>query len=184
MFSVRLDARACTDQSRIDHFLNQAQTGFLGLSDGKLPYVVPLNFVWYNGAIYFHGAEEGRKVSIISSNNAACFTVSENDGTITNPVPAHTDTAYMSVMIFGKAEHVPDRDEAYAAMQALLDKYVAGYYKDPLARAHLERYRSSKGSATHVYKVSCESLTAKENAAVEGSMYKPGKTVDQARAQS
>ncbi|WP_307469397.1 pyridoxamine 5'-phosphate oxidase family protein [Paenibacillus harenae] len=177
MFTVRLDARECSDQSKIDDFLNQAQTGFLGLSDGKLPYVVPLNFVWRNGAIYFHGAEEGRKASVIESNNEACFTVSENYGTITHSVPAHTDTAYMSVMIFGKAEYVTDREEAHAAMQALLDKYVAGYYKDPLARAHLERYRSSKGSATHVCKVTCESLTAKENAAVEGKMYKQSQTV-------
>ncbi|MGO4542810.1 pyridoxamine 5'-phosphate oxidase family protein [Paenibacillus sp. 2TAB19] len=180
MFTVRLDVRACSDQTKIDFFLNQAQTGFLGLSDGKLPYVVPLNFVWWNGAIYFHGAEEGRKVRIIADNNEACFTVSENYGTITHPVPAHTDTAYMSVMIFGKAEQVTEREEAHAAMRALLDKYVPGFYKDPLARTHLERYRSSKGSATHVYKVSCETLTAKENATAESRTYKPGLTVDQA----
>lgn len=149
------------------------------MSDGKLPYVVPLNFVWHNGAVYFHGAEQGRKADILERNNEACFTVSEEYGTITSPVPAHTDTAYMSVMIFGKAEHVSEREEAYEAMQAMLDKYVEGYYKEPLAKKHLELYRSSKGSATRVFKISAETVTAKENAPVEGNMYEHGKTTGQ-----
>src|SRR5690606_32390160 len=97
MFSIRLQKRECTDQEKIHSFLSQAKTGFLGLSANDTPYVVPLNFTWFNGSVYFHGAAEGRKVDMMEQNPQVCFTVSEEFGTLTSPVPAHTDTSYMSV---------------------------------------------------------------------------------------
>jgi len=177
MFPVRLSKRECTDAAKIGFFLNEAQIGYLGLSDGELPYVIPLNFEYADGAFYFHGADAGRKMDIIRKNNAACFTVSEHYGTITSPVPAHTDSAYMSVIAFGKLQIVDALDEATAAMQRLLDKYVPGYYDKPLSRAHVEKHRSSIGGKTTVLKLVCSSMTAKENEPSEGHMFRPGMTI-------
>lgn len=171
MFNVRLQKRECTDKEKIESFLDQAQTGFLGLADGDYPYVVPLNFVRVGESYYFHGASEGRKLAIMYANPEACLTVSEHYGTMTHPVPAKTDTAYMSVMAFGHMESVVCGDEALMAMQQLLDKYVPGYYSGPLAAAHLTKYRSSMGSATSVFKLVARQITAKESEAVEERMF-------------
>jgi len=148
MFPIRNEKRTCTDTGKIQHFLEHAQTGFLGLSSEDVPYVIPLNFVWLNDAIYFHGAEEGRKVTYIENNPLACFTVSENYGTITSPIPAKTDTAYMSVVIEGSLVRLTEINEATQAMQVMLDKYVPGYYDRPLGQPHLEGYVSLLGSKT------------------------------------
>ncbi|MEK3882545.1 pyridoxamine 5'-phosphate oxidase family protein [Paenibacillus sp. PL2-23] len=165
MFTVRLQKRECTDERRIEDFLARAETGFLGLTDDGLPYVVPLNFVWMKkrNAFYFHGAQEGRKMRAMEGGSSGCLTVSESYGTIPDPIPAKTDTAYMSVMSFGQMELVRDLDEATEAMQAMLDKYAPGYYDTPLAKAHIERYRSSMGSATAVFKLVQQFRSAKEN---------------------
>lgn len=177
MIPMRMFKLACTDADAIDRFLSGARTGFLGLSADASPYVVPLNYVWTNGSVYFHGAAEGRKVDMLRRNAQACFTVCEDLGTITAPVPAHTDTAYMSVMLFGTAAPVADLEEATDAMQAMLDKYVPGYYDQPLARAHVEKYISSLGSRTAVFKLTPAEITAKRNETPEESrMYYPGKT--------
>lgn len=166
MFTVRLEKRECTDSEKIEQFLKEAQTGFLGLTDGLAPYVVPLNFVWLQerGAFYFHGAETGRKMELMTRNKEACLTVSESYGTIPNPIPAKTDTAYMSVMAFGEMVPVPDLAEATEAMQAMLDKYAPGYYSAPLSASHVERYRSSMGSRTFIFKLVVRERTAKESA--------------------
>lgn len=177
MFPVRLQKRECTDQEKIQSFLLNAKTGFLGLSADGLPYVVPLNFTWSNGSVYFHGAAEGRKVTMMQQNPEACFTVSEEFGTQTSPIPAHTDTAYMSVMVFGQIQFVNDLDEAAEAMQQMLDKYVPGYYNQPLSKAHLEKYKSSMGSTTQVFKLISTSISAKENEKNENTKFYPGKTV-------
>lgn len=178
MIPMRMFKLECTDTDRIDRFLSLARTGFLGLSADNEPYVVPLNYVWTNGSVYFHGAAEGRKIDMLRCNAQACFTVCEDLGTITAPVPAHTDTAYMSVMLFGLVSPIPDLEEATTAMQALLDKYVPGYYDQPLSRAHVEKYVSSLGSRTAVFKLTPDRITAKRNDSPEESrMFYPGKTL-------
>lgn len=67
--------------------------------------------------------------------------------------PIQTDTAYMSVMLFGKAGIMSDLEEATSAMQALLTKYVPGYYSSPLSKAHVEKYRLSLSSKTAIIKI-------------------------------
>lgn len=177
IFPLRNVKRSSTDDDKIQDFLQRAKIGFLGLSSDDVPYVIPLNFSFLNNAIYFHGAEEGRKITYIEQNSRACFTISENYGTITSPVPAKTDTAFMSIIIEGNLERVTDLDEATAAMQVMLDKYVPGYYDKPLGRTHLDRYVSPLGSKTAIFKLSAASLTAKEKAEIPDRMFYEGRTV-------
>lgn len=177
METMRYYKRECTEQGKINHFLNSAKIGFLGLTDGTIPYVIPLNFVWYKEHIYFHGASEGKKIEIMKVNQNVCFTVSEEYGTISNPVPAHIDTAYMSVILTGKAEKLDDWDEATQAMQEMLNKYVPAYFDNPLAKSHVEKYRSSLGSQTGIFKIVPASLSAKENPWQIDKMFHAGKKV-------
>lgn len=174
---MRMFERICQDQKKINSLLLEMQTGYLGLSSGDMPYIVPLNYVWYHGNIYFHGANEGRKVDIMQENANATFVVCESLGTLVNPIPANTDTAYLSVMVFGKMEIVTDLDEATSIMQQLLDKYVPGYYDTPLSENHVEKYQSSLGSKTGIYKLVTSEMTAKENVLIESMAYYSGRVV-------
>lgn len=175
MNKIRQEKLVCTDDKRIDEFLSDARTGYLGLTDGEVPYVVPLNFVMVNETLYFHGAAQGRKIDLFHANPNCCFTVSEDFGTMVSPIPAKTDTAYMSVMLFGVLEMVSDLKEATAAMQAMLDKYVPGYYEKNLSQSHVEKYRSSLGSHTVVFKFTPSVRTAKENKLNPQMSFYPGR---------
>ncbi|GAC92146.1 pyridoxamine 5'-phosphate oxidase-like FMN-binding protein [Anoxybacillus flavithermus NBRC 109594] len=177
MYEMRRPMLACTDETKISAFLSAAMTGYLGLADRLEPYVVPLNFVWWNGAVYVHGAEAGRKMEVLKRNARVCFTVSEHFGTMVHPVPAKTDTGYMSVMLFGTAEIVTDLDEATEAMQQLLHKYVPGYFSTPLSKHHVETYRSSMGSRTVVLKIIPHTITAKEKPLDEERVFYDGRKV-------
>ncbi|MET3290264.1 UNVERIFIED_CONTAM: nitroimidazol reductase NimA-like FMN-containing flavoprotein (pyridoxamine 5'-phosphate oxidase superfamily) [Brevibacillus sp. OAP136] len=179
MEAMRYAKRTCTDQTKIDEFLNLAKTGALSMVDGEFPYVIPLNFVWHDGAIYFHGADAGRKERVLQANKNVCFLVSEEYGTITDPVPAETDTAYMSVMLFGKAERITELSQATGALQAMLDKYVPGYYEQQLSRQHVEKYRSSHGAQVAVYKITPTEVSAKVNPVNEQKMFMPGRRMQQ-----
>lgn len=172
--SMRLKLRECNDEAAIQQFLESAETGFLGLSADDIPYVVPLNYIWREKAIYFHGASEGRKADYMRLNAQGCFTVSQSYGTLTSPVPAHIDTAYMSVMLFGRLSTVESLEESTAVMQAMIDKYMPGFYNQPLAAQHLDKYRSSLGSRTIIYKLAVESMSAKSNAVQEELLFHPG----------
>ncbi|UHA72492.1 pyridoxamine 5'-phosphate oxidase family protein [Paenibacillus sp. 481] len=172
MDMVRYKIREVLDRDKMDAFLCKARIGHLGMVDGQLPYVVPLNFVWTKEKLYFHGATGGRRNQVMSANPEVCFTVCEEYGTITDPVPAKTDTAYMSVMIFGKAELIVDLDEATYVLQEMLHKYVPGYYNRPLSKQHVDKYRSAVfNGPVQVYRIDPRHITAKANPIEEGKMY-------------
>ena len=178
MDGVRYKTREVLDKNKIEKFLQQSRLGHLGMVDGHLPYVVPLNFVWTNEKLYFHGATGGRRNQVMDANPEVCFTVCEEYGTITDPVPAKTDTAYMSVMIFGKAEPVIDLDEATHMLQEMINKYVPGYYNRPLPQQHVDRYRSAVfGGPVQVYRIDPYHITAKENPIETDKMFISGKIV-------
>lgn len=174
---MRMQDRICNDKQKIEEFLSSAETGFLGLANNDVPYIVPLNYVWFDGSIYFHGASEGKKVDFIKNNPVATFVISEFQGTMVSPIPANTDTAYLSVMLFGDIKIVNNLSEATNAMQALLDKYVAGYYNTPLSSQHVARYQSSLGSKTCIFKLNPTEITAKENIKIEDQLYFQGRNV-------
>lgn len=164
--------RNCTDQAKIEKLLTSERTGVLGMTELNEPYAVPLNFIFYDGCIYFHGMGSGRKENILKSIAPVCFTVYKEYGTVTDPVPCHSDTSYISVIFFGKAEKVTDITEATAVLQALLEKYMPGYYKRALLPDFVKKYRSSiDGNAVSVYKIKPEVVTAKENAADPDSIF-------------
>lgn len=179
MIPIRYAKRTITDKEQIDQFLSQAKTGHLGMTNGIEPYIIPLNFCWLAGKLYFHGADSGRKIEMIQANNRVCFSVCEEYGTIADPVPAHVDTAYMSVLLAGTIERVEEPEEMREAMQAMLDKYVPGYFSEPLPLQHVLKYRSSMGSVTAVFRITPDTISAKGNLAGEEKKFFHGRKVEQ-----
>lgn len=173
MNQVSYTTRNCTDQEKIETFLLKERTGVLGMVSGIFPYAVPVNYVWHNGSIYFHGMGSGKKEKILSQNPPICFTIYKEQGTAIDPVPCHADTAYLSVMIFGKAEKVTDPEEAAEALQKVLDKFMPKYYSQPLTSTLIEKYRSSMdGNAVSVYRITPQEMTAKENSVESDKLFR------------
>lgn len=172
MNRIKYVERECRDKQKIEKFLLDARTGVIGMNGDDFPYAVPVNFVWCDGSIYFHGMGSGKKETILSSESPICFTVYEEYGTVTDPMPCHADTAYMSVILFGKSEKVVDFEEAAFVLQKLIEKYTPGYYKHPLTSKMMEKYKSSfDGNRVSVYRLTPEYLTAKENHADENQIF-------------
>lgn len=164
MDQIRYTQRNCTDKEKIENFLLQERTGVLGMVNGTFPYAIPMNYVWHKDSIYFHGMGSGKKEDILSHNPPVCFTIYREHGTVTDPVPCHADTAYMSIILFGKAEKVTDSEEAAEALQKLVEKYMPGYYSNSLTSSFIEKYRSSLDeNPVSVYQIKPKWMTAKEN---------------------
>lgn len=67
--TVRRKDKEITNRAEIEGILKKAFICHLGLSDGDLPYVVPMNYGYEDGHIYLHCATEGKKLDIIKKNN-------------------------------------------------------------------------------------------------------------------
>lgn len=165
---VRYFKAVVEDPQKVNLFLQKARNGQLGLYDGEYPYVIPMAYVWHKGAFYFHGSDAGKKNRVIAEHPKACFTVDEEYGSTISAVPANLSVVYFSVVAYGKVEVVEDLDEATEALQALMDKFVPGYFDKPLAKEHVATYVSSLNSKTCTFKLVPESITAKES---EGNLF-------------
>jgi uncharacterized protein len=62
---MRRAAKEVKDWSKIEQFLSHSHVGYLGLVDDEGTYVIPLNYVWHDGKVYFHGSKEGRKTDAL-----------------------------------------------------------------------------------------------------------------------
>jgi len=154
--TLRRADREITDQAAIEAILHRAGVGRLGLAVDNAPYVVPLNYVYYQGAIYFHCADEGRKIDMLQLNPQVCFEVDEHYGTVRSNKPASHSTHYASVIVFGQARIVDDLQQKFEVLQALLDKYAPGRHYRPL------RLNEVKGVT--VVEIGIETMTGKARA--------------------
>ncbi|QDR79860.1 Pyridoxamine 5'-phosphate oxidase [Sporomusa termitida] len=128
------------------------------------PYALPVNYVYWNDKIYIHGMGSGKKNLVLAARPSVCFTVFEEFGTVADPVPAKCDTAYLSVVIFGKAVLVKDLEEKTQVLALFLEKFMPRFFKTPLSAQFVDKYRSSfDNNAVAVYAIEPEELTAKEN---------------------
>lgn len=176
MEPIKYRQRACEDGAKIDAFLAAQRVGVLALPDAEYPYAVPLNYIWKDGCVYFHGAGAGKKVRLLEAEPNVSFTVYHEYGTVTDAVPCHADTAYFSVMVFGKAARVTDAAEAAGALQALVERFLPGFYQQKIGPALVEKYRSGVDSMpVAVYCVRPVHRTAKENAPEGQPIFAPQK---------
>jgi len=110
-----------------EEILKNGLTGVLAVTgDNEYPYVVPLNYVYEDGKIYFHCARSGHKLDAIRRCSKVSFCVIDND----RIVPEQFTTDYRSAIAFGNAREVVDDIEKYRIMRLLNNKYAPGLFEE------------------------------------------------------
>lgn len=85
--------------------------------DGQ-PYGVPVNYVYFNDAIYFHSADKGHKIANLEENPRVSFCVVA----YSLVVPDSFSSDYESVILFGHAEEIFGEDKL-EALHAIADRF-------------------------------------------------------------
>jgi len=94
--------------------------------DGQ-PYVIPLNYLFRGGKIYFHCNITGRKLDNLNANSRVCFEVSKTEKNIfSEERPCACATRYTSVLAFGAARLVENPAEKAVLLTSLVEHLAAG----------------------------------------------------------
>jgi uncharacterized protein len=131
--------------------LASAEYGVLSMSsrDGA-PHGVPLNFAFAEDGIFFHCAQEGAKIDLISENPKVSFCAVGG----TEVQPAQFATKYESVIVTGRVEELFAEDK-HRGLVLLLQKYSADHMKEGL------EYIARDIDLTKVFRIRIESITGK-----------------------
>ena len=64
---MRRAEKEITDRAQIDSIIQEAGVCRIGLVDGDEAYIVPMNFGYADGCLWFHCAKEGRKMDLVNA---------------------------------------------------------------------------------------------------------------------
>lgn len=121
----RVHQRGHFDRETIDAILDAGLICHVGYTIDGLPYVTPTIY-WREGDhVYWHGSSASRMLRK-SVGTDVCLTVTHLDGLVIARSAFHHSANYRSVMLFGRATKVTDREEKLARMKTFVDGVFPG----------------------------------------------------------
>lgn len=135
----------------IEEVLINGEYGTLAsIGEDGYPYIVPLNYVYYNKSLYFHSAKDGYKLQNIERDAKISFCVV----TSTEVLPSEFSTKYKSVIASGVASQVTDDLKDIILLQ-FVDKYSHDFLDEG------KKYIEKAKDRVKVIKINIQHLTGK-----------------------
>lgn len=157
---MRRKKRQVTDMNLIKQLVEEAQVVRIAINGEEYPYVVPVNYGYrWKGdelLLFIHGADEGKKVSMIKNDPRVAIELDQNHKLIEgNRNASSYSYAYQSLIGFGKAEFLEGVEEKRQALHLLMDHAAKGSAYDEIPEKILVR--------TGIIMITIASYTVKEN---------------------
>ena len=150
---MRRKEKEITNREEIENILRQSKVCRLAMVDGDKPYMVPLNFGYSDGCLFFHCAKQGRKIDLIKKNPNICFEVDELIRLKKASLACDWGIDFKSVIGSGKAQFLEDSKEKIQALNAIMSQYSGRTFE----------YTDEMLEKTHVIKVVIKEMTGKQS---------------------
>lgn len=152
---MRRKDREITQREELLRILNDCDVCRLAFHDGDYPYILPLNFGMEERdgvlTLYFHGAAEGYKYTVMARDNRASFEADCAHRLVYDGEKRACTMEYESVIGRGRAFRVEDGEEKLRALRLLMRHYRRGE----------ESFPPEVVARTAVFKLTVESMTGK-----------------------
>jgi len=126
----RLPARGHFDRETVYGILDEGFICHVGFAPQGQPVVIPTGYARVDNKLYIHGSQASRMLRTLSGGVDACVTVTIIDGLVLARSAFHHSMNYRSVVIFGRATIVEDREEKIAALLALSEHIIRGRWSE------------------------------------------------------
>ena len=122
----RLPERGAYDRDTIHAILDEARICHAGFVVEGRPVVIPTIHTRVDDYLYFHGSPASGLLRTLRGGVEACVTVTILDGLVLARSAFHHSMNYRTVVVFGKAEEVVDREEKLRVLTALVEHVCRG----------------------------------------------------------
>ncbi len=126
----RLPERGNYDRATIEAILDEALICHVGFVVEGRPVVIPTIHARVGDHLYFHGSPAAGMLRTLRGGLDACVTVTLLDGLVLARSAFHHSMNYRSVVVFGKAEEVVDRQEKVRVLDKLVEHVCRGRSAD------------------------------------------------------
>ena len=142
--------RFVKDPEIIESIVRKAAVMRLAMTDGGLPYVIPLNFGYEAGCLYFHTGLRGKKIEMLRRNPNVCFEMDVDHAMVESDTACKWTMKFRSVIGYGKAVFLESNADKRTGLAAIMRQYSDQSYD----------YPDDKLKITNVIRIDIESMTA------------------------
>ena len=126
----RLPKRGSHDREVINQILDEGFICHVGFVVDGQPVVIPTGYARVDDNLIIHGSQASRMLRNVGKGIEVCVSVTLIDGLVLARSAFHHSMNYRSVVIFGTAALVDDREQKVAALLALSEHIIRGRWKD------------------------------------------------------
>ena len=148
--------RTMKSTREMEILLERMPIGRLAVTTKDGPYIVAVNYLFFEDCLYFHSGLSGRKIEALRDDSRVCFLVDEVGPQVIWEEGCGISQIYKSVVCFGKAEFLEEWIEKRRILEKMIQKYVVSSYPvAPMEDRNIEK--------TAVVKIVIESMSGKTN---------------------
>lgn len=126
----RLPQRGAFDRESINQILDEGFVCHVGFAVEGQPFVIPTGYARVGDTLFIHGSQASRMLRALGQGIEVCVTVTLIDGLVLARSAFHHSMNYRSVVVFGRAIVVEEREEKVAALLALSEHMIPGRWAD------------------------------------------------------
>ena len=126
----RLPKRGVYDRRLVYGILDEGFICHVGFAVEGQPFVIPTGYARVDEQLFIHGSQVSRMLRTLSSGIDVCVAVTLVDGLVLARSAFHHSINYRSVVMFGHATIVDDREAKLAALFAFSEQVIPGRWND------------------------------------------------------
>jgi len=126
----RLPQRGSFERQQINEILDEGFICHVGFVFNGGPVVIPTGYARAGDALIIHGSQASRMLRQLGRGFDVCVTVTLIDGLVLARSAFHHSMNYRSVVVFGRARVIEDREEKMSALTALSEHMIPGRWDE------------------------------------------------------
>ncbi len=126
----RLPKRGVYDRQLVYGILDEGFICHVGFAVDGRPFVIPTGYARVDDQLYIHGSQVSRMLRTLEQGVPVCVTVTLVDGLVLARSAFHHSVNYRSVVVFGRASMVDDREAKLAALLAFSEHVIPGRWDE------------------------------------------------------
>jgi nitroimidazol reductase NimA-like FMN-containing flavoprotein (pyridoxamine 5'-phosphate oxidase superfamily) len=126
----RLPKRGSHERETINQILDEGFICHVGFAIEGQPFVIPTGYARAGDELIIHGSQASRMLRALKTGIDVCLTVTIIDGLVLARSAFHHSMNYRSVVIFGRATLIEEREAKLAALFALSEHMIPGRWEE------------------------------------------------------
>jgi nitroimidazol reductase NimA-like FMN-containing flavoprotein (pyridoxamine 5'-phosphate oxidase superfamily) len=126
---MRKIEREVSEITEIESIIAGSDVCRIAFAENNIPYIVTMNFGYTAESgrrLYFHCANEGRKIDMIRKNPNVCFEMDCDHELTEGKLACDFSMKYRSIVGYGTISIVHDKNEKITGFNTIMSHYVIG----------------------------------------------------------